>query len=121
MSIEELRTIVAEPWADWGLIDSGEGRKWERYGAFTVGRPEPQARWSTARSHAPPAATFVPGSHEQGSGRCVHHNDVPPDWQLSRDNVRSHASLTPFRHLAFFPDMAPQWDWMQNQALDADV
>ena len=23
----ELKTIVAEPWEDWGLIDSGNGRK----------------------------------------------------------------------------------------------
>jgi 23S rRNA (cytosine1962-C5)-methyltransferase len=29
--------------------------------------------------------------------------------------------LTPFRHLAFFPDMAPQWDWMRARASDADV
>src|SRR5205814_8789328 len=32
-----------------------------------------------------------------------------------------HASLTPFRHLGFFPDMAPQWDWMRMRAADAEV
>jgi 23S rRNA (cytosine1962-C5)-methyltransferase len=35
--------------------------------------------------------------------------------------VRFHASLTPFRHLGFFPDMAPQWDWMRERAADAEV
>ena len=35
--------------------------------------------------------------------------------------MRFHASLTPFRHLAFFPDMAPQWDWMRERARDADI
>ena len=27
---------------------------------------------------------------------------------------------TPFRHLAFFPDMAPQWDWMLAQVRPGD-
>jgi 23S rRNA (cytosine1962-C5)-methyltransferase len=46
---------------------------------------------------------------------------VPRQWELGRDGVKFHASLTPFRHLGFFPDMAPQWDWMLSQASDADV
>ena len=119
--IGDLRTIVAEPWSDWGLLDSGHGRKWERYGPVTVVRPEPQAMWAPAREDWDPDATFVPGSDEEGGGRWVHHRQVPRDWPLARGKVQFHASLTPFRHLAFFPDMAPQWDWMETQALDAEV
>jgi 23S rRNA (cytosine1962-C5)-methyltransferase len=77
--------------------------------------------WQPASSDWSPDATFVPGSDEEGGGRWVRHRDLPHDWPLARGNVRFHASLTPFRHLAFFPDMAPQWDWMRSQALDADV
>ena len=116
-----LETLVAEPWADWGLIDCGDGRKLERYGPITVERPEPQAMWSPAQEDWKPHATFVPGSDEEGGGRWVHHRDVPPSWQLSRGPVGFNASLTPFRHLGFFPDMAPQWDWMRERAADADV
>ena len=116
-----LETLVAEPWPDWGLIDSGDGRKLERYGPITVERPEPQAMWLPAQEDWKPHATFVPGSDEEGGGRWVHHRDVPPSWDLSRGSVRFNASLTPFRHLGFFPDMAPQWDWMRQRAADADV
>lgn len=28
------------------------------------------------------------------------------------------AQCTPFRHLGFFPDMAPVWDWMRGQVAD---
>ena len=121
MNVDELKTLVAEPWGDWGLIDSGNGQKWERYGPITVVRPEPQAMWAPAGTDWEPDATFVPGSDEEGGGRWVQHRDLPRDWPLTRDNVHFNASLTPFRHLAFFPDMAPQWDWMQSQALDADI
>jgi 23S rRNA (cytosine1962-C5)-methyltransferase len=121
MSVDDLRTIVAEPWDDWGLIDSGNGRKWERYGPITVVRPEPQAMWSPASADWAPDATFLPGSDEEGGGRWVRHRDLPHDWPLARGKVRFNASLTPFRHLGFFPDMAPQWDWMRGRALDADI
>ena len=43
-----LETLVAEPWADYGLVDSGHGRKLERYGRYRFIRPEPQAMWAPA-------------------------------------------------------------------------
>ena len=126
MSLADLTTIVAEPWDDWGLIDSGGGQKWERYGQVTVVRPEPQAMWAPALDEWSPDATFVPGSDEEGGGRWVRHRDVPPSWPLGRGKVRFNANLTPFRHLGFFPDMAPQWDWMRARitkepAVEAEV
>jgi 23S rRNA (cytosine1962-C5)-methyltransferase len=119
--MSELRTLVAEPWADWGLIDSGNGRKLERYGEARVVRPEPQAMWAPASDDWDPDATFVPGSDEEGGGRWVQHRPVPRLWGLDRGSVRFNAALTPFRHLGFFPDMAPQWDWMRDRSADADI
>ena len=119
--MSELTTLVAEPWDDWGLIDCGNGQKLERYGPVRVARPEPQAMWAPARDDWNPDATFVPGSDEEGGGRWVQHGSVPRQWALGRNGVKFHASPTPFRHLGFFPDMAPQWDWMRERAADAAV
>jgi 23S rRNA (cytosine1962-C5)-methyltransferase len=121
LGVNDLTTLVAEPWLDWGLVDCGNGRKLERYGSVAVARPEPQAMWLPAKDHWDPDATFVPGSDEEGGGRWVQHRPVPRQWELSRGAVRFHASLTPFRHLGVFPDMAPQWDWMRERAADSDV
>jgi len=119
--VNDLSTIIAEPWDDWGLIDCGNGRKLERYGKVQVVRPEPQAMWAPHREDWDPDATFVPGSDEEGGGRWVQHRPVPRSFELGRDGVRFNASLTPFRHLGFFPDMAPQWDWMRARAADAEI
>ena len=116
-----LKTIIAESWDDWGLIDCGAGQKFERYGDVRAVRPEPQAMWAPASEGWDPDATFVPGSDEEGGGRWVEHRAVPRQWEVTRGKVRFAASLTPFRHLAFFPDMAPQWDWMRERSADADV
>ena len=111
-----LATLVAEPWADYGLIDSGGGRKLERYGAYRFVRPEPQAMWAPASADWDAHAEFVPGSDEEGGGRWRFDRPVPRDgWELGWEGVHFRAQCTPFRHLAFFPDMAPQWAWMRDR------
>jgi 23S rRNA (cytosine1962-C5)-methyltransferase len=118
--VSNLETLIAEPWINWGLIDCGGGQKLERYGPYKVVRPEPQAMWSRADENWEADATFVPGSDEEGGGRWIQDRPVPSQWELSRGEVRFHASLTPFRHLGFFPDMAPQWDWMRERLEEED-
>lgn len=127
--------LAGQGWADYGLVDSGHGRKLERYGPWRFIRPEPQAMWSPRLSDWQAHGEFVPGSDEDGGGRWVFGRAVPgggafdkpaPDegWDLAWPNgpelVRFKAQCTPFRHLGFFPDMAPVWDWMGDQLAGRD-
>jgi 23S rRNA (cytosine1962-C5)-methyltransferase len=108
----KIETLTGEPWADYGLIDSGGGRKFERYGAYRFIRPEPQAMWQPALADWDADGEFVPGSDEDGGGRWVFARDVPKGgWPLAWGDIRFTAQTTPFRHLGFFPDMMPVWDW----------
>jgi 23S rRNA (cytosine1962-C5)-methyltransferase len=110
-----LATLVAEPWTDYGLVDSGGGRKLERYGRFRFIRPEPQAMWAPSLDQWDADGEFLPASDEEGGGRWNFMRPVPREgWELSWEDVRFRAQCTPFRHLAFFPDMAPQWAWMRE-------
>lgn len=108
--------LAGEAWADYGLVDSGNGRKLERYGPYRFIRPEPQAMWSPRLPDWQAAGEFVPGSDEDGGGRWQFDAPVPPaGWPLAWHDVRFTAQCTPFRHLGFFPDMAPVWEWMRGQ------
>jgi 23S rRNA (cytosine1962-C5)-methyltransferase len=112
----QLVTLTGEPWADYGLVDSGHGRKLERYGRFRFIRPEPQAMWAPASDDWQADGEFVPGADEDGGGRWNLSRDVPTQgWPLGWRELRFTASNTPFRHLGFFPDMAPVWDWMRER------
>ena len=103
-------------WDGYRLLDSGAGRKFEAFGPHAFIRPEPQAMWQPRLSQWPAAGEFMPGSDEEGGGRWVMAPDAPSaDWTLSWNNVRFCAQPTAFRHLQFFPDMAPVWDWMGDQ------
>jgi len=108
--------ILTEPgWADYGLIDSGHGRKLERYGRYRFIRPEPQAMWSPRLDSWDADGEFIPASDDQGGGRWVFARPVPgAGWVLARGVLRFTAQCTPFRHLGFFPDMAPVWDWIEQ-------
>ena len=108
----ELDVLVAEPWADHALLDSGHGRKLERYGPWRFIRPEPQALWAPRDAEWQADGEFIGGSEEDGGGRWTLNADVPPSWLLARGALKFWAANTNFRHLAFFPDMAVHWDWM---------
>ena len=108
--------LAGEGWTDYGLVDSGHGRKLERYGAYRFVRPEPQAMWTPRLPQWDAHGEFVPGSDEDGGGRWMFDQPVPREgWPLGWGDVRFTAQCTPFRHLGFFPDMAPVWDWMGGQ------
>ena len=111
-----LATLIAEPWPDYGLMDSGHGRKLERYGPYSFIRPEPQALWAPALESWDADGEFIPGSDEEGGGRWQFTRPVPREgWDMAWEEVRFRSQCTPFRHLAFFPDMAPQWAWMRER------
>lgn len=108
--------MVGEGWDAYRLLDSGHGRKWEQYGPYRFIRPEPQAMWSPRVAEWHADGEFVPGSDEDGGGRWALAGNVPADgWPLAWHEARFTAQCTPFRHLGFFPDMAPVWTWMGAQ------
>jgi 23S rRNA (cytosine1962-C5)-methyltransferase len=114
--IEPPMIVQGAGWADYRLLDSGNGRKLERYGPYRFIRPEPQALWSPKLAEWDADGEFVPGSDEEGGGRWHFAREVPREgWPLAWNEVRFTAQCTPFRHLGFFPDMAPVWEWMRGQ------
>jgi 23S rRNA (cytosine1962-C5)-methyltransferase len=115
-------TLIGEAWPDYGLIDCGHGRKLERYGPHRFIRPEPQALWAPASADWQADGEFVPGSDEDGGGQWHFNTRLPRDgWTGQWAEVRFTMQPTPFRHLGFFPDMAPVWTWMRAQLAGMDA
>ena len=79
----QARLLCGEGWSDYGLIDSGDGRKLERYGPHRFIRPDAQALWAPRLERWKSDGEFVPGSDEDGGGRWQFANPVPRDgWPL---------------------------------------
>lgn len=118
--VQQPLVMACEGWNSYRLLDSGAGRKWESFGPYSFIRPEPQALWQPRQPDWHADGEFIPGSDEDGGGRWQFTGQFTgrlPDegWELAWNEVRFTARPTPFRHLQFFPDMAPVWDWMRDQ------
>ena len=114
-TIADTPTILRTgAWADYGLVDSGGGRKLERYGPYRVVRPEPQCLWRPSlgeEAWAGADAVFDPEGDED-AGRWRFARPTPERWPLAWGQVRFHGRFTAFRHLAFFPEQAANWAWL---------
>ena len=108
-------TLRTQPWPDYALLDSGSGRKLERYGPHRVIRPEPQCLWAPRRPElwADADAEFDPTDEEE-AGAWRFRRRPQDAFPLSWGPARFHGRLTAFRHLAFFPEQAANWAWLQT-------
>jgi len=107
-------------WGDYALLDSGHGRKLERYGPYSVVRPEPQCMWAPQLDEAVWAsadAVFDPQGDED-EGRWRFSGRPAETWPMGWGDVKWTARFTAFRHLAFFPEQAANWAWL-DQAVRA--
>jgi 23S rRNA (cytosine1962-C5)-methyltransferase len=115
-----LYVIATAGFEDYALLDSGDGLKLERFGRFTVERPEPQALW---RPRLEPGvwlradASFKAASTEEDGegGRWRRNSAVPETWPVRVLGVAALCRLSSFRHLGIFPEQAPHWRWMQER------
>jgi 23S rRNA (cytosine1962-C5)-methyltransferase len=112
-----LDVVTTDGFSDYALLDSGNGRKLERFGRFTVDRPEPQAMWQPALE--PGAwlradAVFKSSGDEDDAegGRWRKVSAVPETWPVQVLGVTLLCRLTSFRHLGVFPEQLPHWQWM---------
>ncbi|MEQ1493433.1 MAG: class I SAM-dependent methyltransferase, partial [Terricaulis sp.] len=110
--------LIADDWADYRLLDSGNGGKLEQVGPYRFVRPEPQALWAPAR----PAqdwdsadAIFAGSSGEdEDAGRWRFNRELPQSWTLKWDDLSFVSRPTPFRHLAFFPEHSVHWRYARE-------
>jgi 23S rRNA (cytosine1962-C5)-methyltransferase len=108
-----MTDLITTGFEDYALLDSGEGRKLERFGRFTVDRPEPQAMWSRKNPALWERADAVfAGENDAEDGRWNYRGKVPETWPTSYKGTKFYGRFTAFRHMGYFPEQAPHWDWM---------
>lgn len=105
---------TADGWEDYALLDSGTGRKLERYAGHTVIRPEPQAIWQPALADEiwQAADAWFEGSDDSAS-RWGFSGSPAQAWPMRYADITFEARYTPFRHLGVFVEQAAQWDWFR--------
>lgn len=105
----------ADDWKDYELIDSGDGEKLERFGTYTMIRPDPRAIWKHSQpieiwQHAD--AHFIRTDSDHGNWETK--KDPPSPWVVSYHDMQFVLHPTDFKHVGIFPEQAVNWDWTQS-------
>jgi len=97
---------------DYELLDSGDGRKFERFGSVSLVRPCSQALWRPRdeASWRRASATFDREDGNRWHGRSA----LPESWEITTAGIRFKLSGTDFGHLGIFPEQRAQWRWIRE-------
>ncbi|GAB2554033.1 class I SAM-dependent methyltransferase [Spirosoma areae] len=127
----DIQLITPRPWSEYELIDSGNFQKLERFGNFTVSRPEPQAIWDKSLPEAEwerlAQAIFRRDRQSPERGDWQTTPDMRDPWYVSfrQDglNLKFKLALTTFKHVGLFPEQADNWAYIYTKikALSASV
>lgn len=93
---------------EYELLDSGDGKKLERFGDFVLSRPSAQAVWRPRMEKWKFDAEFSREGANSWTGK------LPDEWVIEVSGVKFKLSTTDFGHLGIFPEQAPFWKWIQE-------
>ncbi len=102
--------------AQYELLDFGEGRKLERFGAYVLDRPAPGtepvhreldvAGWKQAAKYS---------RLEGDRGKWSWRFPLPTTWCVEHGRMVMEVKPTEFGHVGIFPEQAANWDWIADQ------
>lgn len=106
-----LLVCIAPDWSDYELLDSGDGKRLERFGKYILARPDPQVIW---------APGLDPAEWEKADAvfdkeKWIIKNRIPDKWLLTYKNLKFFAKLSPFKHTGVFPEQSAQWDFITEK------
>ena len=120
-------------WKDYELLDSGNGEKLERFGAFVLARPEPKALWDKSLTQRDwdrlPHTRFKPGAGfgkagKEDSGTWERLRRMDDQWwiryPLQHAELQLRLGLTSFKHVGVFPEQAPNWEFIYRKCREME-
>ncbi|MBR2852789.1 MAG: class I SAM-dependent methyltransferase [Clostridia bacterium] len=106
--------FLADTWADYEVLDTGDGEKLERWGEIILRRPDPQTIWPKADEGLWKRAQARYHRSERGGGEWEFLKKLPERWTVSHGDQRFYVRPTGFKHTGLFPEQAANWIWMSD-------
>ncbi len=106
---------VADGWKDYRLLDCGSGEKLERWGDYTLIRPDPQAIWRTPRNHPGWRRADARYARSSSGGGQWDKARLPQRWTVSYQDLTFNVKPMNFKHTGLFPEQAVNWDFLRRR------
>ncbi len=90
---------------DYQLLDSGSGRRLERFGKYILDRPDPEVMWQKSLS-----PEEWDKADAKFTDKWITKSNFPEKWEFEINNLKINLKLTPFKHVGIFPEQEFEWN-----------
>ena len=97
---------------EYELIDSGDGKKLERYGKYVMSRPDPEALWKRNLNEEIWDDADLKFERNGVKSKWIIKNGTPNNWDIAYGDLKFSIKPTSFKHIGLFPEQLPNWEWM---------
>ncbi len=118
-----MKLLTPQHWKEYCLIDSGNFEKLEKFGTYTLSRPEPQAVWDKSlpeeewRKRA--NAFFKKEKNNPEKGQWELKKGMAERWFMQYEQKQFQLTfklaLSSFKHVGIFPEQAVNWDYIYQK------
>ncbi len=110
---------IADKWKDYEVIDCSGGEKLERWGGYTLLRPDPQVIWNTPKADSRWQQLNAHYHRSAKGGGEWEFFDLPQQWDVRYESLVFHLKPFSFKHTGLFPEQAVNWDWISDKIKNA--
>ncbi len=105
---------IADKWTDYTVIDTSSGEKLEKWGKYTLIRPDPQVIWKTEKKNKLWKSADASYKRSKSGGGAWCENKLPESWVISYRDLKFRIKPMGFKHTGLFPEQAANWDWFSD-------
>ena len=105
---------IANNWKEYEVLDCSSGEKLEKWGDYSLIRPDPQVIWDTEKDLKEwkrPSAHYHRSN--KGGGEWEFFN-LPEQWNIHYRDLTFNLKPFSFKHTGLFPEQAVNWDWFSD-------
>ena len=110
---------IADNWKDYEVIDTSDGEKLERWGKYTLVRPDPQVIWKTQKRNPLWKRADASYRRSRAGGGAWSENRLPESWNITYGELKFLIKPMGFKHTGLFPEQAANWDWFSQLIREA--
>ena len=105
---------IADNWTDYKVLDTSSGEKLEKWGKYTLIRPDPQVIWHTPKEHKGWQEHNARYHRSDKGGGSWEIKKLPEQWMIHYGGLTFCLKPFGFKHTGLFPEQAVNWDWFSD-------
>lgn len=111
---------LIEDFKEYEILDMASGQKLERWGDYTLVRPDPQIIWSENNTNLWSNAHAIYERSNTGGGKWTIKKSLPSSWIINYQDLKFNLKLMGFKHTGLFPEQAYNWNIIRKTIKEAN-